>query len=92
MIPHPVLVKDVRGKEDLFTMDVNGFQFMKHKSAVKPEDLSKDDERLRAIYAKECEEIFKKAYAQSHPPFQISLEALLAGLRLTPLLGVEHLA
>lgn len=60
---HPVLVKDIRGKEGLFTLDVNGFQLMKHKSAVKPEDLHKDDKELLGVFHKECEELYKKAYA-----------------------------
>lgn len=61
--PYPVLVKDIRGKEDQFSIPTNGFQFLKHKSAVKPEDFHRDDPKLKAIYLAECEEIYKKAYA-----------------------------
>lgn len=59
-ITHPVVVKDLRGKEDQFSMDVNGFRFLKHKSALGYEDFH--DRAKHSTYTKEIEELLKKEY------------------------------
>lgn len=102
---YPVIVRDLRGKEDQFSLDKNGFMFMKHKSAVRPEDMS-DTEKTTPIYTAECEEILKKVYAHDISPRPPSLpknkqklclphpacssRARMRGLTATT--GQEHLA
>ncbi|CCM00962.1 uncharacterized protein FIBRA_03010 [Fibroporia radiculosa] len=54
---HPVTVHDARGREAEFTIDNGGFQFVKHVSAEKDFD---DEERIKAEYYKEVEELLKK--------------------------------
>ena len=55
---HPVTVRDVRGKENEYTLDKNGFQFYKHTSEEKD---FKDDEEIKALYYPETENLLKKA-------------------------------
>ncbi|KAI0357450.1 hypothetical protein OH77DRAFT_1422309 [Trametes cingulata] len=55
--PHPVVVHDARGHEDEFTLDKNGFQFVKWPSKEKTFD---DEERIKTQYYAETEEILKK--------------------------------
>ncbi|KAL7280146.1 hypothetical protein PYCCODRAFT_1359188 [Trametes coccinea BRFM310] len=55
--PRTVLVHDARGHEDEFTLDKNGFQYVKWPSVEKEFD---DDERIKAQYYPEVEEILKK--------------------------------
>lgn len=55
--PHSVVVHDVRGRESEFTLDKNGFQFVKHESAEK--DFT-DHEKIEHEYYKEVEELLKK--------------------------------
>ena len=56
--PHGVLVHDVRGRENEFSLDINGFQFYKHQSTEK-EFL--DDAQIRDQYYKETEQLLKDA-------------------------------
>ncbi|KAF2451271.1 hypothetical protein P171DRAFT_347138 [Karstenula rhodostoma CBS 690.94] len=56
--PHNVTVRDVRGKEDQFTLDKNGFQFYKHVSREKD---FLDDEKIKAEYYPETEQLLKDA-------------------------------
>jgi len=53
----PVIVHDARGREAEFTTDTSGFQFVKHVSAEKEFD---DEERIKAVYLKEVEDLLKK--------------------------------
>ncbi|KAI0373735.1 hypothetical protein BV20DRAFT_937342 [Pilatotrama ljubarskyi] len=55
--PHPVLVHDARGHEDEFSLDKNGFQYVKWPSVEKEFD---DEERIKEKYYPEVEEILKK--------------------------------
>lgn len=54
---HPVVVHDVRNKEDTVGLDTTGFQFVKYPSAEK---LFENEERIRDVYYPEVEEILKK--------------------------------
>lgn len=54
---HAVVVHDVRGRESEFTLDKNGFQFIKHESAEKD---FLDDEKIEEEYYREVEELLKK--------------------------------
>lgn len=53
---HKVLVRDVRGEEDKFTLDVNGFQFHKHTAHEKD---FVDDAQIKDGYYKETEQLLK---------------------------------
>lgn len=55
---HNVTIHDVRGKEDQYTLDKNGFQFHKHVS--KEKDFL-DDEHIKAVYYPETEQLLKDA-------------------------------
>jgi len=55
--PHPVVIRDVRGREDTVSLDKTGFQFVKHISEEKD---FLDEERITTRYYKEVEELLKK--------------------------------
>jgi hypothetical protein len=55
---HPVTVRDVRGKEEDYTLDGNGFQFYKHTSTEK--DFA-DDQKIKEAYYAETEQLLKDA-------------------------------
>ncbi|KAI0644885.1 hypothetical protein C8Q79DRAFT_912135 [Trametes meyenii] len=55
---HPVVVHDVRGREAEFTLDANGFQYVR---APATEREFTDDERIREAYYPEVEALLKKA-------------------------------
>jgi hypothetical protein len=57
-----VKIHDIRGTEDEYTLDKDGFQILKHSSAEK-EFL--DDEQVRRVYYEEVEELLKKVYVTS---------------------------
>ncbi|KAH7375251.1 hypothetical protein B0T11DRAFT_7490 [Plectosphaerella cucumerina] len=54
--PHPFTISDIRGEEHLFTLDNAGFQYCVSPSA---EAAFTDDQRIREIYYRECEELVK---------------------------------
>ncbi|KAH9851518.1 hypothetical protein C2E23DRAFT_860439 [Lenzites betulinus] len=54
--PRPVVVHDARGREDDFSLDVNGFQFVRHVSAEKE---FVDEDAIKTGYYKEIEELLK---------------------------------
>ncbi|OCH88906.1 hypothetical protein OBBRIDRAFT_757363 [Obba rivulosa] len=54
--PHPVVIHDVRGKEDSVSLDTTGFQFVKHVSSEKD---FLDEEAIKTSYYKEVEELLK---------------------------------
>lgn len=56
---HPVTVQDIRGREGEFTLDKNGFQVHRH-SANEKDFL--DDEKIKAGYYAETEQLLKDAY------------------------------
>ncbi|KAH6643830.1 amino acid permease-domain-containing protein [Boeremia exigua] len=55
---HPVVVKDVRGRESEYSLDSNGFQFYKHPSVEKD---FVNDEQIKDQYYKEIEQLLKDA-------------------------------
>lgn len=52
------VVHDIRGREDEYTLDTTGFEIFKHESVEKTFD---DEERIKAVYYPEVEELLKKA-------------------------------
>lgn len=52
----PVVIHDARGRENEFSLDKSGFQFVKHPSA---EHDFTDEERIKNVYYKEAEELLK---------------------------------
>ncbi|KAI0769891.1 hypothetical protein C8Q74DRAFT_1448614, partial [Fomes fomentarius] len=54
--PSPVVVHDARGREDEFSLDKSGFQFVKHLSTERE---FTDEERIKKVYYKEVEELLK---------------------------------
>ena len=57
-ISQRLVVHDVRGKEGQYTLDTTGFQIYNHES-VEKEFL--DDDKIKAVYYPETEELLKKA-------------------------------
>jgi len=57
-----VTVQDVAGDEDKYTLDSHGFQFVKHESKEKD---FKDDEKIKAEYYPEVEQLLKDATGAS---------------------------
>lgn len=55
--PHAVTINDIRGHEDEYTLDKNGFQIVKHTTSEKE---FKDDESIKSGYYKEIEDLLKK--------------------------------
>lgn len=53
---HPVTVKDVRGRENEYTLDSNGFQFYRHPSVEKDFVV---DEDIKDQYYREVEQLLK---------------------------------
>ena len=54
--PQSVLVHDIAGDEDKYTLDSHGFQFLKHES--KEKDFL-DNEKIKAQYYPEIEQLLK---------------------------------
>jgi hypothetical protein len=57
-ISQQLLVHDVRGTEDKYTLDTTGFQIYKHESIEKD---FLDEEQIKAVYYPEVEELLKNA-------------------------------
>jgi len=55
---HPVVIRDVRGREAEYTLDRNGFEFIR-RPALEKDFL--DDEQVKAIYYPEVEQLLKDA-------------------------------
>lgn len=53
---HSVVIHDIAGDEDKYTLDSHGFQFVKHES--KEKDFL-DDEKIKAEYYPETEQLLK---------------------------------
>ena len=53
------IVHDIRGTEDQYTLDKNGFQIYKHQSVEKD---FVDDEHIKQVYYPETERLLKAAY------------------------------
>jgi hypothetical protein len=54
--PHPVTVRDIRGREKDFTLDGNGFQV--HRNTANEKDFQ-DDEQIKSGYYAETEQLLK---------------------------------
>jgi ferredoxin len=63
---HNVTIKDVRGEEDKYTLDKNGFEFRRHTSVEKD---FVDDEQIKAQYYPETEQLLKDAYVECPSSF-----------------------
>lgn len=61
MLPVTTTVTDVTGSEDSFTLDQNGFQYLKHVSefASQGKEAFADEEKSQKEYFAECEELLK---------------------------------
>ncbi|TAQ86193.1 hypothetical protein B7494_g5485 [Chlorociboria aeruginascens] len=57
-----LVVHDIRGSEDQYTLDTTGFQIYKHESAEKD---FLDDDQIQQFYYPETEELLKKATGAS---------------------------
>ena len=53
-----MLVHDIRGEEDKYTLDTTGFQIYRH---VSQETAFQDEAEIKSIYYPEVEDILKKA-------------------------------
>lgn len=53
------IVHDIRGTEDQYTLDKNGFQIYKHQSV---ENDFVDDEQIKQVYYPETERLLKEVY------------------------------
>jgi hypothetical protein len=56
--PRMMKIHDIRGTEDEYSLDKEGFQILKHSSAEKD---FVDDDQVRKVYHAEIEELLKKA-------------------------------
>jgi hypothetical protein len=57
-VAQDVIVHDISGDEDKYTIDSHGFQYVKHES--KEKDFL-DDEQIKAVYYPETEQLLKDA-------------------------------
>ncbi len=55
-VTHPATIHDLRGREDEFSLDKQGFQLVKHTSVEKD---FLDDEHIKAVYYPETEQLLK---------------------------------
>jgi hypothetical protein len=55
-LAHDVVVTDVSGDEDQYSLDSHGFQYVRHRS---DEKYFTDDSKIRDVYYKECEQLLK---------------------------------
>jgi len=56
--PRDVLIRDVRGEEDQYTLDVAGFSFHKGATTLSGAEFD-DEERVKSGYWKESEEMLR---------------------------------
>ncbi|KAK3990389.1 hypothetical protein QBC44DRAFT_239286 [Cladorrhinum sp. PSN332] len=60
MLPVPITVTDVTGRESDFTLDTHGFQFHTHKTSIDKDDfLDNDDRIIKTAYYRECEDLLR---------------------------------
>lgn len=55
----PVVVQDIRGNENQYTLDTHGFQLVKHKSTISKEDFT-EGTNIENIYYAETAEVVKR--------------------------------
>lgn len=70
--PLDVVVQDIRGREDQFSLDKNGFQIFRHESQEK---VFTDDDHIKSVYYPETEQLLKDAYVTVTVPLPLQ-EAL----------------
>lgn len=58
-----MVVHDVRGEEELYSLDGNGFAFHRHASVEKE---FVDDEQIKAVYYPETEQLLKDVYVLTY--------------------------
>lgn len=56
---HPVSIENIRGREELASLDLTGFQYGSSSTAMSKEDFG-NDEKVKSVYYKEVEEALKK--------------------------------
>ena len=66
--PLDVVVEDIRGREDQFTLDKRGFQIYRHES--KEKDFI-DDNQIKSVYYPETEQLLKDAYVTVTVPLSL---------------------
>ena len=82
----PITVQDVRGRENNFSLDVHGFQFLNRPS---PHVSSFTESVVKKFMYPEAVDILKKAYATSFP-HHLSSVSWIIDSRLTPLKNRRH--
>ncbi|RYP61069.1 hypothetical protein DL770_009853 [Monosporascus sp. CRB-9-2] len=58
-VPHRVLVRDVTGEEDKYTLDGHAFQLHRHESKLKELDEFRDSDKVKAEYYPESARLLK---------------------------------
>jgi hypothetical protein len=68
-----VIVKDISGEESKYTLDSHGFQIYRHASKEKE---FVDDEKIKAEYYPETEQLLKEVYVNhmSHHPLHLQAD------------------
>jgi len=56
--PRDVVIRDVRGEEDQYALDIAGFSFHQGKTTLSGEEFD-DEERVKSGYWKESEEVLR---------------------------------
>ncbi|KAG6374486.1 hypothetical protein JVT61DRAFT_4529 [Boletus reticuloceps] len=62
--PHSAIIHDARGKQDAFSLDISGFQWVNYPSAEKE---FIDRERIKTVYYGEVEDILKRYAGETKP-------------------------
>lgn len=58
LVAQQVVVQDITGEEDKYTIDSHGFQYVKHESKEKN---FRDDAQIKAVYYPEIEQLLKES-------------------------------
>jgi len=66
--PVATVIKDVRGHENSFKLETQGFQFEEFSTKLQDADLD-DRQRVESVYLPEVEQLLKKQYADAHRIF-----------------------
>lgn len=64
MIQQQHIVKDITNTMYGYTLDVNGFQFVKHQTQLKPHEFG-DSTKVKSDYESEMIELIKKMYVEN---------------------------
>ena len=74
-VPVPSAVEDIRGRENEFTLDKQGFTVVNSETREKTFD---DEERIKDIYYEDCEKLLKEKSVE--PDSRLSALIARAGL------------